>query len=306
MSTSSILGQYEAGQAYTANTDRVSTDKDTFLKLLVAQLTHQDPLNPVEDKEFIAQLAQFTQVEELQNIRSAMDGLGTVLGAQQVTNAASLMGLLVLSKGDNIYIGSNADGTSAANNIDLNDESTWPRMYFTPQQDIAEGTLNITDSATGKIVYSIALEPNKYKAGMEDIPLTWHGRDADGQPVPTGTYIFSFNCKNSSGNGVMVDTYSTGQIVGLETADDGNHKLTLSDGRTVNYMDIRQLLAPLSSGGGSGATTDTDTEDETGAGAGTDTTVEGDENGATGETTTGETGTDTTVEGETVAEGVTP
>ena len=256
MTTSSILGQYEANKASSGTTDRVATDKDTFLKLLVAQLTHQDPLNPTEDKEFIAQLAQFTQVEELQNIRSAVDTLNETMSVQQVTNAASLLGLLVLAKGDNLYMPTNADGQSYATDLNPDDplQTGWLPIYFQPQQDIAEGILNIIEcdadgNPTGKIVYSMKLASNSYKEG-KDYELKWHGRGFAGEVMPTGSYIFSFVCENSAGNSVMVDSYSTGQVIGVETATDGNHKLNLHDGRSVNYMEIRQLQAVLNNNSG--------------------------------------------------------
>ncbi|WP_026893848.1 flagellar hook assembly protein FlgD [Clostridiisalibacter paucivorans] len=47
-------------------------DKDTFLNLLVTQLRNQDPMNPVEDKEFIAQMAQFSSLEQMQNMNANM------------------------------------------------------------------------------------------------------------------------------------------------------------------------------------------------------------------------------------------
>lgn len=67
--------------------------KDAFLKLLVAQMQNQDPMNPTEDKEFIAQLATFSQVEQLQAMNSSMEA----------TQASSLIGKQVTWAGTNGY-----------------------------------------------------------------------------------------------------------------------------------------------------------------------------------------------------------
>mgnify|MGYP000324020972 FL=1 len=53
-----------------------SLDKEAFLKLLVTQLANQNPLNPVEDKEFIAQLAQFSALEQMQNLNKNLISMG--------------------------------------------------------------------------------------------------------------------------------------------------------------------------------------------------------------------------------------
>ena len=66
--------------------------KDDFLKLLLAQLQNQDPLKPMEDREFITQLAQFRSLEEMENLNLS---LMAMLDMQQVSQASSLIGKTV-------------------------------------------------------------------------------------------------------------------------------------------------------------------------------------------------------------------
>jgi len=61
----------------TAQTREIKTelDKDSFLRILVTQLTNQDPLEPLKDTEFIAQMAQFSELEQMMNISKQLDNL---------------------------------------------------------------------------------------------------------------------------------------------------------------------------------------------------------------------------------------
>lgn len=63
--------------------------KDDFLKLLLAQLKNQDPLKPMEDKEFIAQLAQFNSLEQIIDVNRR---LGDLVASQQLSQASALVG----------------------------------------------------------------------------------------------------------------------------------------------------------------------------------------------------------------------
>ena len=77
---------YSSGTASSTSTSTTKTNnelgKDDFLQLLVTQLQHQDPLAPMEDKEFIAQMAQFTSLEQMKNMNNAV----------QITQATSYIG----------------------------------------------------------------------------------------------------------------------------------------------------------------------------------------------------------------------
>jgi flagellar basal-body rod modification protein FlgD len=52
--------------------------KDAFLKLLIAELSNQDPLNPMDDREFIAQMAQFSTLEQMTNMTKALEGMSSM------------------------------------------------------------------------------------------------------------------------------------------------------------------------------------------------------------------------------------
>ncbi|NMA02618.1 MAG: flagellar hook assembly protein FlgD [Clostridia bacterium] len=68
----------------TSETNKNTLGKDAFLQLLVTQLKHQDPLSPMEDKEFIAQMAQFSSLEQMQNLNKVMEvGFSHLIASQE-------------------------------------------------------------------------------------------------------------------------------------------------------------------------------------------------------------------------------
>lgn len=62
---------------------RTGLGREAFLQLLVTQLQHQDPTQPLKDAEFIGQLAQFSSIEQLANIQSTLQDIGTALGVEK-------------------------------------------------------------------------------------------------------------------------------------------------------------------------------------------------------------------------------
>ncbi len=92
--------------------------KDSFMKLLVAQMQHQDPLNPTDGSQMAAQLAQFSQLEQLQNIGTKLDTQAAantaMAGAVNDSTAIGLLGKNVTVESDTISVGANATKRVAA------------------------------------------------------------------------------------------------------------------------------------------------------------------------------------------------
>ncbi|UCZ51721.1 flagellar hook assembly protein FlgD [Bacillus shivajii] len=83
------LQDYQKRKQASGNAD---LDKDAFLKILMTQLQNQDPMNPMEDKEFIAQMAQFSSLEQMTNMSEAMQKLVNQQQHDQFVSHSELIG----------------------------------------------------------------------------------------------------------------------------------------------------------------------------------------------------------------------
>jgi flagellar basal-body rod modification protein FlgD len=247
MAIDAILGQAE--KAAETQTNKVTSDKEMFLKLLITQLTYQDPLNPQEDKEFIAQLAQFTQVEELQNINSGVKDILANNEKDQLISAVNLIGARVAATGDTIVKYQVEQQSKDADGKPITDgngdpvmetvSATLPFYYYSPY-DVVSCTLSIRDATTNAIVYTEELG-NK-KAGVQ-YDYTWNGKNTAGAEVPNGAYIISFAAKNAAGATQLISSEIFGDVYSVEVLN-GEHILHLKDSRQVKYTDVTVVGVP--------------------------------------------------------------
>ena len=101
MAVSNVAGSSSSstGSAATTALQTAGNDlgKDAFLKILITQLTHQDPLDPLKDKDFIAQMAQFSTLEQMTNMNKSIEQMLALNKA----SAVSYFGRVIEYKGDN-------------------------------------------------------------------------------------------------------------------------------------------------------------------------------------------------------------
>jgi flagellar basal-body rod modification protein FlgD len=158
------LGANAAGSDTKKKAD--SLGQADFLRLMTEQLQHQDPLNPMQNSEFLGQLAQFSTVQGIQGLQSSMDGFSSSLATDQMLRGASLVGRNVLVPSAKMSLGAegSVNGVVAA-------------------PDSGTVTFDVTD-ANGQSVRKFTVQAEK--AG--EVSFEWDGKDADGKRLPAGTY----------------------------------------------------------------------------------------------------------------------
>jgi flagellar basal-body rod modification protein FlgD len=191
--------------------------KQEFLNLLVAQLQNQDPLNPVDDKEFVAQLAQFSSLEQAMQTN---ERLGLLQGTSTALNNAQVAGLI----GQTIE----ANG----NKVALADARPIPVTYDLGS-DATETTITIRD-ANGKAVRTMSA--GAATAGKHD--AFWDGMDDSGNALPNGTYTIEVNAKNASGGQVTTSTRVRGTVTQV-TFENGSAELIIgASGQHISPADV--------------------------------------------------------------------
>ena len=168
--------------------------KDEFLKLMMAQLAQQDPTAPSDSNAFVAQLAQFTSLEQMQNVNSTLQSMLIGQASQNNSGAVNLVGKDVLYKTDQITLEQGQRPTASAK---LGAEAS-------------EVTATITDEA-GRVVRTIKL--GGQKAG--DVEIEWDGREESGNTAKPGKYTVSVTAKDSKGNFVDVEQRARGRVTGV-------------------------------------------------------------------------------------------
>ncbi|ANU09171.1 flagellar biosynthesis protein FlgD [Planococcus antarcticus DSM 14505] len=96
MNISTVTTGTAAAPAPAAKTEATNAlGQDAFLKILVTQMKHQDPMEPLKDTEFIGQMAQFTSLEQLTNLNKTMTQFVSNQGTSSLADYAHLIGTSV-------------------------------------------------------------------------------------------------------------------------------------------------------------------------------------------------------------------
>jgi len=188
--------------------------REEFLTLLVAQLQHQDPLNPDEGTEFTAQLAQFSSLEQLMNMNKNIEAMNT-----SSINSDNIALLNTIGK-DVLYSGNSFNYSNGSIEVG----------YLLPE-DATSAQVDI--SLNGQIIKTI--EGTELTKGPHT--YIWDGLTADGEQAPAGEYTIKITAEGAAGSinaGALIKSSVTG--VNLDPLLGAS--LTTTAGEIESYANI--------------------------------------------------------------------
>ena len=170
---------------------KLNEDLNSFLNLLITQLKHQDPLEPMDATEFTSQLVQFASVEQQIYQNSHLENL---LNLQQTSQVASMVD----------YLGTTIEATGQQINL----ENSRAEFTYTMGSGVNAGTITIRNEAGLKVFSADAnSEFGKHS-------FTWDGKSNGGEPMPDGTYTINVTATDRGGDVLDVTQTVFGRVTG--------------------------------------------------------------------------------------------
>jgi flagellar basal-body rod modification protein FlgD len=199
-----------------------------FLTLMVAQMENQDPTKPMDNMEFMSQLAQFGTVSGVQELNEAFAGLSSTMTGAQALQASSLVGRSVATDsnvGSLTPLGMTEDGETVMGlqaSVDMGEQSSG-------------GTFYVKDMA-GRLVFSGSLP-----SGSGSQFVRWDGIDNNGEAVPPGQYRISAET-TYGGQSRAAQVSAHERVASVSIGANNNVTLNLANGDSVAVNAVKEFF----------------------------------------------------------------
>lgn len=218
------LGLSTTGSASSsgANNAAQSMGQADFLKLLTTQMTHQDPTNPMENGEFISEMAQFSTASGIRDLQTLFKDFATSISSDQALQAASLVGRNVSAVSSEGLLSA---GGTVSGEFELPASSDNVKVQIVnPQTDQVIRTIDLDSQSAGSVAFE------------------WDGMDDEGQVVNPGVYKVEAYAK-LDGKNTQLTTNINSKVQSV-TMGSGSSGLTvdLVGIAPVKFNDIKRIL----------------------------------------------------------------
>ncbi|MFT3668563.1 MAG: flagellar hook capping FlgD N-terminal domain-containing protein [Pseudoxanthomonas sp.] len=190
----------------TATTGAATTAKkaDTlgqadFMRLMTQQLANQDPLKPLSNSEFVAQLAQFSTVQGISDLNGTVTGFTAALTGDQVLKGASLVGHSVVVPSDSVAL----PATGNATGLVMAPSAGTVKFEITDASGVVVDTIEVDATAKGETTFA------------------WDGLKANGERAPEGKYSIKATHTAADGTATALNTYVDATVDSVTIGSDG-------------------------------------------------------------------------------------
>lgn len=227
MSTSAIdtfnsLGLSTTSQATSSTAKKQTLGQDEFLKLLTTQMTHQDPMKPMDNGEFLGQMAQFSTVSGIQELQASFKDFASSISSDQALQAAGLVGRYVSAPGNEALL-SVTDGSISGD--------------FELPASSPDVSLHIINPQTGETIRDVDL--GTQASGKRS--FEWNGLDNNGQMVNPGVYKIQVDASINGVNTTM-PTNIRSQVESVSMGAGSSLQVNLVGLEPVKFNQIKQIL----------------------------------------------------------------
>lgn len=221
-------------------TDTSAGIEDRFLKLLVAQMRHQDPLNPLDNTEVTSQLAQINTVRGIEELNQSMRTMVGAATAESPLSAVGLLGRQVLVPGESFEWSGSTAATPDPLLPAVDDHAgTGARLGF-EWPDAAQAVRADVVDVAGRVLYS--REFSAPASGAQTVQtFDWDGIDGAGRAVPAGQLGLRVFAIDGAGVDVPITGLVPARVQGISQSPTGA-RIDLSGGGAVSIPDIRAVL----------------------------------------------------------------
>lgn len=203
--------------------DHGKIGKDGFMKLLTTQLQNQNPLDPMDQSKFAADLAQFSQLEQMQNMNTTLSDVFQNNGDKEKFYAASFLGKEIFTAGSSVKV---------------NDVGQKSDINFTLDNSAKKAMVRLFDGKNNMIRQ---IDLNELPKGQNTI--IWDGVGSDGQPVSKGDYRIAVLAWDDNFERIPVDIKAKGVVKGVEFDKNGETVLIV-DNKKVYLRDVQSFRLP--------------------------------------------------------------
>jgi len=195
--------------------------QDDFIKLMTTQMNHQDPMKPMENGDFLSDMAQFSTVSGLKEIKEAFNSLATSLKSSQALQASSMVGRQVLVPGS---VTTFSEGTPMKGAVELD-------------KNVSDLKVSILDDK-GALVKEIALGDKA--AGVAH--FNWDGKLAEAKSAMSGNYSISATAM-VDGKSESLKTLITDKVQSVSLGSGGQGvSLSLANAGSAGLADVKEIL----------------------------------------------------------------